>query len=258
MERFFLVVPIILLVNSNVNPQVNTEKFRKENEEEGISGKVTLAAGFASGNSEFVNVKSAARIDYAGKGVDFFLVGNYEFKEAKDEKVVNKGFAHLRSIVTLTPALFLEFFLQKEFNRFILLEDRNLAGSGLRLDVVKLLSNEKDSPVEVFGGGGLMFENERYDISVLPETNLFRSTNYLTVKWQVNDGFSFITINYFQFDIKRIHDYRLVSDTGLNFLITENLSFNSSLSWRFDNEPVENIKNYDLELTSGITFSFLL
>jgi putative salt-induced outer membrane protein YdiY len=147
-------------------------------------------------------------------------------------------------------------FLQKEFNRFILLEDRNLTGSGLRLDVVKLLSNEKDSPVEVFGGVGLMFENERYDISVLPETNLFRSTNYLTVKWQVNDGFSFITINYFQFDIKRIHDYRLVSDTGLNFLITENLSFNSSLSWRFDNEPVENIKNYDLELTSGITFSF--
>jgi putative salt-induced outer membrane protein YdiY len=256
MERFFLVVPIILLVNSNVNPQVNTEKFRKENEEEGISGKVTLAAGFASGNSEFVNVKSAARIDYAGKGVDFFLVGNYEFKEAKDEKVVNKGFTHLRSIVTLTPALFLEFFLQKEFNRFILLEDRNLAGSGLRLDVVKLLSNEKDSPVEIFGGVGLMFENERYDISVLPETNLFRSTNYLTIKWQVNDGFSFITINYFQFDIKRIHDYRLVSDTGLNFLITENLSFNSSLSWRFDNEPVESIKNYDLELTNGITFSF--
>lgn len=236
--------------------QVNTEKFRKEFNETGFFGKVSLAAGLASGNSEFVNVKSAARVDYAGKDFDFFLVGNYEFQEAKSEKVVNKGFAHLRSIITLNSSLSLEFFLQKEFNQFILLEDRNLAGSGLRLDVVKLFSDENDSPVEIFGGAGLMFENELYDISVSPETNLFRSTNYLTIKWQVNEGFSFIAINYFQFDVERLNDYRIVSDTGVNFLITKNLSFNSSLSWRFDNEPVEGVKNYDLELTNGITFSF--
>jgi putative salt-induced outer membrane protein YdiY len=256
MKKLFYLFAILALFLNNISAQVNTEKFRKEFDETGFFGKISLAAGLASGNSEFVNVKSAARVDYAGKGFDFFLVGNYEFQEAKSEKVVNKGFAHLRSIITLTSSLSLEFFLQKEFNRFILLEDRNLAGSGLRLNIVEFLSDKKDSPFEAFAGAGLMFENERYDISTFPETNLFRSTNYFTFKWQVNNGFSFTTINYFQFDVERLHDYRIVSDTGLNFLITENLSFNSSVSWRFDNEPVENIKTYDLELTSGITFSF--
>ncbi len=220
------------------------------------SGKVSLAAGFASGNSEYVNVKSAARIDYGVKNFDFFLVGNYEFQEAKEEKIVNKGFAHLRSIITLTPALFLEFFLQKEFNQFILLEDRNLAGSGLRLDVIKLFSSSEDSLMEIYWGSGLMFENERYNIPVSPETNLFRSTNYLTIKWQITNNFSFTTINYFQFDVKRLHDYRFLSDAGFNFSITEDLAFNSLLSWRYDNEPVEGVKKYDVEVTNGITFSF--
>lgn len=256
MKRFFLLISIIFFANINIISQVNTEKFRKEFEEVGFFGNVSFAAGLASGNSEFVKVKGASRIDYAGKGFDFFLVGNYEFQEANEAKVVNKGFAHLRSIVDLSPKFFLELFLQKEFNQFILLEDRNLAGAGLRTDLIKLFSDIEDSPLEIFLGTGLMFENERHNVSISSETNLIRSTNYLTIKWQIDNSISFITINYFQFDIERFRDHRLVSDTGLNFLITKNLSFNSSVSYRFDNEPVENVKNFDLELTNGITFNF--
>ncbi len=256
MFKFITIFLVFLIHISFSFSQINTEKFRKENESEGFSGKVSLAAGFASGNSEFVNIKSAARVDYATSSFDLFLVGNYEFQEAKDEKIVNKGFAHLRSIIALAPALFLEFFLQKEFNQFILLEDRNLAGSGLRLDVIKLFSAGKDSLVEIYWGSGLMFENERYNIPVSPETNLFRSTNYLTIKLQITNDFSFTAINYFQFDIKRLHDYRILSNAGFNFSITENLAFNSSLSWRYDNEPVEGVKKYDVEVANGITFSF--
>jgi len=256
MFKFISIFIAFFICTSFSFAQVNTEKFRKENGAKGFSGKVSLAAGFASGNSEFVNVKSGARIDYSVKNFDFFIVGNYEFQQAKEEKIVNKAFAHLRSIITLTPALLLEFFLQKEFNQFILLEDRNLAGSGLRLDVIRLFSGTEDSLVEIYWGSGLMFENERYNISVSPKTNLFRSTNYLTIKWQITNNFSFTTINYFQFDVKRLHDYRILSDAGFNFSITEDLAFNSSLSWRYDNEPVEGVKKYDVEVTNGITFSF--
>src|SRR5690606_37656057 len=133
------------------------------------------------------------RIDYAGSSYDFFLVGNYEFEEANEAKVVNKGFAHLRNILSLSPIFALEFFLQKEFNQFILLEDRNIGGAGLRMDLINLFSDSSDA-VEFFIGTGLMFENEKYNIPVSPETNLIRSTNYLTFKWQVNNNFSFIAI----------------------------------------------------------------
>ncbi len=246
----------ILVLTLNIKAQVNTEKFRKEFEQTGVYGKVSVAAGFASGNSEFVKVKGGARLDYSGEKYDLFLVGNYEFEEASDKKVVNKAFAHLRNILTLSQLFAAEAFLQKEFNQFILLEDRNLIGAGLRTDLIELFSENENSPLEFFLGTGLMYENEVYNIEVSPETNIFRSTNYLTFKWNVNSGFSFITINYFQFDIENTTDYRFTTDTSLNFIIFENLSFNSSVSFRYDNEPVPDVKNYDLELTNGITFSF--
>lgn len=247
---------LILLINSSTFSQVNTEKFRRELDETGFLGKISLAGGLASGNSEFVKVKGGLRIDYAGNKYDLFLVGNYEFEEANDDKVVNKGFAHLRNIIELSPEFFLEFFLQKEYNQFILLEDRNLAGAGLRADLIKIFSDEENSSIEIFVGTGLMYENEKYNIPVSPGSDLVRSTNYLTFKWQINQGFSFITINYFQFDTARLSDHRFITDTSLNFLIIKNFSFSSALSYRFDNEPVPDVMNFDLEFTNGITFSF--
>jgi hypothetical protein len=101
-----------------------------------------------------------------------------------------------------------------------------------------------------------MYENERYNIPVSPETNILRSTNYLTFKWQMNKNFSFIAINYYQIDVERLHDFRYISDASLNFLIMENLVFNSAVTYRYDNEPVPDVKDFDLELTNGITFSF--
>ncbi len=254
MVKLILFLTVLFCV-SNYS-QVNTERFRKEYDKTGIYGNISLAAGLASGNSEFVKVKGSSRIDYKGNDLNFFLIGNYEFQEANDAKVVNKGFAHLRSVVSLSQIFFLELFLQKEFNHFILLEDRNLAGTGLRTDLIKLFTGSRDSLFEIFLGTGLMFENEKYNIPVSPQTNLFRSTNYLTFKWTITNTVSFITINYFQFDVEKFHDFRFTSDSGIDFVITKNLEFNSSISYRFDNEPVPCVRNFDLELSNGITFSF--
>jgi hypothetical protein len=122
--------------------------------------------------------------------------------------------------------------------------------------MVALFTESENSPLEIFLGTGFMFENERYNIPVSPETNILRSTNYLTFKWQMNKNFSFIAINYYQIDVERLHDFRYISDASLNFLIMENLVFNSAVTYRYDNEPVPDVKDFDLELTNGITFSF--
>ena len=253
--KTFIYLFIVVFVNT-LSAQVNTEKFRKESDKPGYSGSISLAAGLASGNSEFVKAKGGLRIDYSAPSFDFFLVGNYEFEEANDAKVVNKGFAHLRNILSLSPVLSIEFFLQKEFNQFILLEDRNLGGAGLRVDAINLFADTSVKSVELFFGTGLMYENEKYNITGSSVTNLFRSTSYLTLNWQMNEIISFITINYFQFDVERFNDFRFINESGLNFTIFKNLIFTSAISLRYDNEPVPNVRNHDLELTNGITFSF--
>lgn len=256
MKRIFYLLILFGSINLIAIAQVNTEKFRKDFEETGFFGNISLAGSITSGNSEFVLVKGGTRIDYASDKNDLFLIGNYEFKEGNEEKIVNKGFAHLRNVLALSSNLYLELFIQKEFNEFILLKDRNLAGTGLRLDLSGFLTDETETDMKVYFGPGFMFENEKFKTSPEFTTNIFRSTNYITLNWKINEVLNFIYISYFQFDIERLKDHRFITDASLNFSITKNLHFTSALIYRYDNEPVETVKNFDLELNNGIIFSF--
>lgn len=256
MKKYFYLLALVNLLCFNIFPQVNTEKLRKDFDETGFFGNVSLAGSITSGNSEFVSVKGGMRVDYASEKNDLFSVSNYEFKEGNESKIVNKGFAHLRNVFSMTSNLFLEVFVQKEFNEFILLKDRNLTGSGLRLDLSGLITGETETDLKLYFGPGLMFENEKYKTEPQLKTDIFRSTNYLTLNWRMNELINFISISYFQFDVERIKDHRIITDAGLNFSITKNLVFTSAITYRYNNVPVENVKNFDLELTNGVTFSF--
>ena len=59
MIRFIIILTFIQFF-SPIYSQVNTEKFRKEFKKSGFYGKMSLAAGLAKGNSEFVKVKSSS------------------------------------------------------------------------------------------------------------------------------------------------------------------------------------------------------
>lgn len=255
MKKFFYLLFIITLCSDAVLPQVNTEKYRKEIDDEGFYSTIGIAAGLNKGNSDFVSVKGAMRFDYITEKADYFIVGNYEFKEGNDKKIVNKGFGHLRAIVELSDLMDIEFFAQKEFNQFILLKDRNLIGSGLRFNLLDYKSDV--TGLRLFLGIGGMYERESFNTkpSVL-NTSIFRSTNYFTVDWKINSFVDFLWISYFQVDAKSITDHRFLTDMNLNFRITSNITFTASFNLRYDNLPVHSIKKYDLELINGISFSF--
>lgn len=252
------IILFFLLLSSISAAQVNTERLRKNIEDEGWSGNVNLALGLTKGNSEFVNVKNDFRIDYATGLSDYFLAANYEFKQGTEKKIVNKGFAHLRAILPLSNKIFFELFTQKEFNEFILLKDRNIIGSGLRFNLTKLFSNGggKSQSFKIYLGSGVMFENEVYKTLPETETSLFRSTNYLTMNWDIADNIKLLLIGYFQSSLERISDHRYILDSQLSFKITDALSFLTELNYRFDNEPLKSIKKYDLNLNNGISYQF--
>ncbi len=195
------------------------------------------------------------RFDHITEKADYFIAGNYEFKEGNEKKIVNKGFAHLRAIVELSSLFDIEFFAQKEFNQFILLNDRNLAGSGLRTNLLNF--ETKQSSLQLFLGTGAMYEREEYNTKPgVSVANILRSTNYLTVDWRINKLVDFLLISYFQFDVKFIKDRRMLADASLNFRITDGLTFSASFNYRHDNQPAQSVKKYDLELVNGISYSF--
>jgi len=84
--------------------------------------------------------------------------------------------------------------------------------------------------------------------------SLVRSTNYLVVRWQLDDRLTFFSTTYYQVDPRRLSDYRILWEGRLGFTVTKRLSLTINLDSRYDSEPPEGVQPYDLELTTGISY----
>ena len=247
---------IIILIIGSIHAQINTESMRSENFNDGFINKVNVDFGIEKADAEVIDLAVSYRVDYFNlSGVHIFLILNYKNGYEQEEgldinQVVNKGFSHLRMTKMISSTLFFEIFSQFGFNNFLLMKDRNLAGSGLRY---KIGSNDK---INTFLGIGLMQENEIYDLVIEPEKNLLRSTNYLS--WNINIAKNAQLYNtvYYQFSFSDIIDYRLLYDGSINFSVNESLSFVIELNYRYDNDPHGVMGKSYIQLNNGIEFTF--
>ncbi len=249
---------VILFLLSTISlgalSQVNTEALMRGTVL-GFGTRLGVNFGFNSGNSTFFRWQLDARSDYRAKAFYTFLVGNLERGTANDAIFLFRGFVHYRAIWQQDTLLQPEFFVQREFNEFILLKDRVLFGSGLRLNLRYLQPNDTVMAFKLTLGVGAMWEKERFT-ELNPETNLLRSTNYVALLWRIVPRTSLQLTGYYQVDVKRLSDYRLLLDGLLTISITDKLAATVVLIYRYDNEPVLNVARFDLDLRNGFTYTF--
>ena len=237
--------------------QVNTELMRKKGLEEGVHNSLNLELGLISGNSDFLKFSSGFRTDYR-KG-DFYTFGAIQYDRGthNDELFVNKGFVHLRAIHRQTSLVHLELFYQKEFNDFILLNDRNLLGGGLRLAVRPHDPQEPDTrTLELYLGIGAMWEAEDLDTSPLTRTRIVRSTNYLSLNLRLGDRAYLGAVSYYQVNLEDFYDYRILMESGFGFDLSSSVTFRTTFHFRFDSDPPAGIRKYDMEIKNGVGILF--
>ena len=124
------------------------------------------------------------------------MISNLKRGEQKNDKFINKGFIHLRSVRTLSNIISVEIFGQLEYDDFIKLKKRQLAGVGLRI-----LSLQKPDLVAIHVGVGVMKEIEAYTVSSESNKDLFRSTNYLTTNFVLNNTVNLFATGYYQVNV---------------------------------------------------------
>ena len=242
----------ILIFGKLSYAQVNIEALRK-NIDSDWSGNLTTDVSYNAGNTEFLKIKTGARIDYSKSKYNGFLIGDYQRGLQAKRVFLNKGFLHLRLMRKLNDRHGVEVFAQKAFNDFTDLNNRELIGGGVRLGYFRndTLENHPEK-LRLFLGVGLMYEHESLgNGTTANKTNLLRSTNYLSLRWQIDSRVSVSSIVYYQVALKRISDFRILSEGSLEFNITRIVVFRTSLNLSFDNEPPSSVEKYDLELTNG-------
>jgi len=252
-----LLTLIFVVFSLNLSAQINTEKFRKYGEKKGLLFNTLFGFGYSGGNTNYLSVNGNLRLDYNALKNNFFIVTNYEFKETQTEKVANRGFVHLRGVHPFNDVLAVEGFLQQEFNEFILLENRNLVGAGLRTRILNYTpAHDSAGGFRVRLGTGLMHEHELYNIGEANKIevvkNPFRFTSYLTIDWTISHRVNFWAVGYYQPNLTLLDDFRSILESGIEVWILGKLYLTVDFSYRYNKQPVGDVKHYDVVVTNGV------
>lgn len=254
--------------------QVNTEKIRVGADEPGWGGTFDINASFQQGNTEREILGAGVRLQYAWPGLEadaagdesgdgepagpanvIFLSSNYSFTRLNDNRYINNAQGHLRFIRRHGPRVSFEVFGQYQFNEFIRLEDRFLAGGGGRFALVQA------ERTEVFVGTGYMLEQETLDLPAAPpdarSSEHHRATNYLTVRYNGEDErVRLVQTIYAQPRLDRLQDFRLLSETSFEIQLFQRLALAINLNATHDSEPPTGVKETDVVLSNSLRYSF--
>ena len=235
-----------LLCSAHIWCQVNTESMRGKHETSGLSQNMDLSFAYISGISKIIFFNASYRLDYTSKSnwYGFFETRYDRAFEKSQEDFTNRGFGHLRTVKKVFSHIQMEGFLQKEFNYFIDLENRELIGGGLRFKAGE----------QFFIGIGAMHEKEVY-IETYGQ-NIIKSTNYINYSVQLMENMTLENILYYQVELEEIDHFRILWDGRLSFQGSDWLSFYFSCNYRYDLSDINTNGISYFEITNGLGFHF--
>ncbi len=248
---------ILYNMTAQLNAQINTENLRRIDFEKGWTNTLALDLGYISGNSDFLRFSGNFRSDIKIGKYSGFGVLDYQHGQEAGKLFVHKGFLHLRILYPLSQRLGYESFIQKEFNEFIRLKDRNLLGVGARVRLAGTHQDDHSSAqVNAYAGIGAMWENERITTTPSTESSIIRSTNYITIKYTASELVRAGIVAYFQINPGDTEDYRILLDGSVGFQLATNLILETGINYRYDNQPPIGVESGDLEISNGLVITF--
>lgn len=261
---FFLLCLWLFCSAASTEAQFHLPEVNPSEKDKGLIGKMDLSFALTRGNSDSLLLDSAVLIGYQTKKYYCAIAGNLLYEEKDRQSYISKGAVQVRGIRWLRKRLMVEVFGRKEFDRFILLKDRTQAGGGFRYRVLDTGTDEdtedKERKFTVDIGIGLLWEAEKFDPdeagSERESTSRLKSKNYLSLTWQINKKLLFEAGGNFLFDLGEPDNFRVETEAAFSFKISQSLSYQTRLQYRYDNAPPETVKPYDFYLKNGLSLQF--
>ncbi|MCS6898730.1 MAG: DUF481 domain-containing protein [Myxococcales bacterium] len=248
--------------------QVNVEALRPSRQKAGWGGEVDGNLALVRGNIRLFDLGGSGRLIYQtlhnqDVAVPYFkqrvfLAISGRFAENATATFINQGFSHLRWTWMIHPRIGPEVFLQYQFNQFLRLRTRTLAGGGLRMEFLHL------DQLQSWAGSGYMYEYNLLNRDQLVrgatdplETYEHRWTSYLAVRAAfLDDRLRLQNTLYIQPRFDRLSDFRLLNDSEVLARVTESFSLGSTFSVLHDSAPPTSVLPTDLRLASTLRLSF--
>lgn len=232
---------------------INVESLRETTDKKWI-GSIGLNMGLIKNTNNIFWISNNAQIQYKDSThTNYWLLYNQlSFQKLEGESFVNKGTQHLRYNRKISEKTKMEAFVQTQYDAISKIDLRLLIGTGPRF---KLSNNDKH--YRIYLGTLIMYEYEKTtSISEDMIQKDFRGSSYLSLNFYPTETISIVSTTYYQPKLELFSDYRLLSNTTIEFKIIEKLSFTANFDYSFDAFPVEGIPKAQYELTNGLLYEF--
>lgn len=261
----YLVVIICILVSQVGFSQIlNIQHSKIEQDSTFLKGNLTASfsiynrSAAADSPVEFIGYNLKSSIAIFPKNSRLSLINRFNYLKINDDTFLNTGFQHLRFSMLEDQKVHPEAFVQYQYDNFRGLSPRWVAGVGIRHDLVK---TEK---LSLFFSPGLMAEYESWlvpgsETGEQINVSFLKSTNYIGLRWDVNDNLDINTINYYQTTYDRSAGAwrnRYNMELNFNTKITERFGFNNSFSIAYEDRPIVDITQTIYSFTAGVNYKF--
>lgn len=268
---------LVLWSTSVAHAQVNIEKLRSVELDDGLSGSVGLSTSLSTGNVQFADFTGTAHMEFKKEKNLFFWIMNGRFAAKRTQSDLlaepsislwdeeahfsNLMLQHIRYNRAISDNFLWELYTQYEYNEFLLLDRRVLGGTGPRL---ALFNTPKGG---MWLGTSAMLESERLNPegiapSQSPEYMDVRWSTYITGTLTPSDTTSWVTTIYIQPRFEAFSDYRFSAETGLNLKVNKRLSFSLDAKLRHDETPPmtpdgsAEVLTTDMSVSNGLKVSW--
>jgi hypothetical protein len=249
MKKLFLIPLFFSLINTLAFSQIlNVESQRIMQDSTGWVGKGDFSFNLTSNQEQVFDLSTSLHLQYRQKKNTYILLGGAGMIRAGKNDFDNSGHIHFRYNRDINKWLTWEAFAQGQYNRVLMIDHRELAGTGPRFQLL----NNKNS--KLFVAAMYMFENEM----IVEETSSQirnRISSYAAFNWKVNDHISMNNIIYFQPVINDFSNHRVMLQSALTFKISEIVGFSFNFNLLNNSNPPPGIKHVVYSIRNGLEIS---
>lgn len=249
MKKQLVFIINLFIFSSTFGQVVNVESKRFLNDTNGFVGKIDFNFQITQNTQQIINFGNNLHLQYQKDRSRFLLLSDINFVKAGPTNFVNGGFQHFRYNYKIKNRLTWEAFVQSQYNPILRLDLRLLAGTGLRLKMVK------NKTIRLYFATLYMYEHER----ISGETNQYnthRLSSYATFSLNIGENADFTSTTFYQPNVQNFNDYRIANDSSFELVISKKLNFRTGFNLLYDTRQPIGIPNLVYTLRNGLSYKF--
>lgn len=251
-RRILSATVIFLIAMSSIAQIVNIDKRRTKDPNKGFQGDVNLGLNFMHTNTDLLQLSSRFKLQYNDNDNTYLFSSEIGYSRVDDESNVNNGgFMFKYNYWVPDKIIIAEAFTQYSYNRVKRLKHRYILGGGPRFNVA---DKEK---FKLFLVAYTIYLNELFEHETYSRRkSLVKFSSMLSMDWQIANNTKFSHTTYYEPDYSDPADFRIWSESRLNFKITKTFSFDLFVRLDYDNLVPPNVDPLFYTINNSFTVKF--